>query len=223
LLEEGGDWEKKNKLKVYEGLYNVMIRNFKVSATLFLDAIPTFNSPEVVSFNDLIFYTVVTAMVSLERADIRKKVIHSPDILTVIKELPDVKNFLDSFYKCDYKQFFFTFIHIIDRIAIDPYLQPHRKYFIREMRLVVYSQFLEAYKTVTLTNMAEAFGVSVEFIDKELSAFIASRKLTCKIDKSSGVVESQQVDKRNNLYQSALKKGDFLLNKLQKLSRVIDV
>lgn len=35
FLEEGGDWEKKNKLKVYEGLYLVMIREFKKGAKLF--------------------------------------------------------------------------------------------------------------------------------------------------------------------------------------------
>jgi 26S proteasome regulatory subunit N7 len=223
LLEEGGDWERKNKLKVYEGLFNVMIRNFRDAATLFLDAIPTFNSPEVVSFNELVFYTISTSMVSLERSEIRKKVIHSPDILSVIKELPELKVFLDSFYKCDYKTFFFTFVKIIDKISADPYLQPHKKYFVREMRLVIYSQFLESYKTVTLENMAQAFGVSSEFIDKELSAFIASRRLNCKIDKISGLIESQKVDKRNNLYQTSLKKGDYLFNKLQKLSRVIDV
>jgi len=114
-------------------------------------------------------------------------------------------------------------LNIIDQISKDSYLEPHKKYFIREMRLVVYSQFLESYKTVTLDNMAHAFGVSTEFIDKELSAFIAARRLNCKIDKVSGLVESKRTDKRNNLYQSAVKKGDYVLNKLQKLSRVIDV
>jgi len=223
FLEEGGDWERKNKLKVYEGLYDVMIRNFKDAAYLFLDSIPTFNSPEVVTFNELVFYTVLTSMVSLDRAEIRKKVIHSPDILSVIKELPELKVFLDSFYKCDYRNFMTTFLSIIDKIEADQYLKPHKKYFVREMRLVVYSQFLESYKTVTLDNMALAFGVSSEFIDKELSAFISSRKLNCKIDKISGLIESQRIDKRNNLYQNALKKGDYLLNKLQKLSRVVDV
>ncbi len=34
------------------------------------------------------------------------------------------------------------------------------------MRIVIYSQFLESYKTVTLDNMAKAFGVSIDFIDK---------------------------------------------------------
>jgi len=52
-----------------------MIRQFKQAANLFLDAVTTFNSPEILSFNDLIFYTVLTSMVSLDRADIRKRVI----------------------------------------------------------------------------------------------------------------------------------------------------
>lgn len=29
LFEEGGDWERKNRLKVYEGIYFLMIRDFK--------------------------------------------------------------------------------------------------------------------------------------------------------------------------------------------------
>mmetsp|Transcript_58563 Transcript_58563/g.67644 ORF Transcript_58563/g.67644 Transcript_58563/m.67644 type:complete len:328 (+) Transcript_58563:52-1035(+) len=223
LLEEGGDWERKNKLKVYEGLYFIMVRKFKEAANLFLESTPTFNAPEVISFDSLVFYTVLTSMVSLDRADIRKKVIHSPDILSVINGHPTLKVFLESFYKCDYKSFFASFLGIIQQIQDDPYLKIHKKYFVREMRVVIYSQFLESYKTVTLKNMADAFGVSVEFIDKELSEFIATRRLSCKIDKISGIVESDKADKRNNLYLDALKKGDVLLNKLQKLSRIIDI
>jgi len=35
----------------------------------------------------------------------------------------------------------------------------------REIRTVIYSQFLESYKSVTVEAMAKAFGVSVDFID----------------------------------------------------------
>ena len=48
----------------------------------------------------------------------------------------------------------------------DGYLGVHKKFFIKEMRIVAYSQFLESYKTVTIKSMAQAFGVSAEFIDK---------------------------------------------------------
>jgi len=47
----------------------------------------------------------------------------------------------------------------------------------------VYGQFLEAYKSVMVGTMASAFGVSTEFLDAELSRFIAAGKLNAKIDK----------------------------------------
>jgi 26S proteasome regulatory subunit N7 len=50
-LEEGGDWEKKNKLKVYEGLYMILIRKFREAANFFTDSVSTFNSPEIISYN----------------------------------------------------------------------------------------------------------------------------------------------------------------------------
>ena len=53
----------------------------------------------------------------------------------------------------------------MDKISADKYLSDHKKFYEKEMRVVIYSQFLESYKTVTLENMASSFGVSVKFID----------------------------------------------------------
>lgn len=41
-----------------------------------------------------------------------------------------------------------------------------------------------------METMAKAFGVSVDFIDKELSKFIASNQINCRIDKVAGVIET---------------------------------
>lgn len=48
----------------------------------------------------------------------------------------------------------------------DRYLAPHAYFYVREMRIMAYSQLLESYNSLTLQYMADAFGVSVEFIDK---------------------------------------------------------
>ena len=53
----------------------------------------------------------------------------------------------------------------------------------RECRIKVYGQFLEAYKSVMVGTMAASFGVGSEFLDAELSRFIAAGKLHAKIDK----------------------------------------
>ena len=44
LVADGGDWERKNRLKVYKALFRLATRDFKQAAELFLDSIATFTS-----------------------------------------------------------------------------------------------------------------------------------------------------------------------------------
>ena len=74
LFEEGGDWERKNRLKVYEGLYCMATRNFKKAASLFLDSISTFTTYELFPYDTFIFYTVLTSVISLDRVSLKQKV-----------------------------------------------------------------------------------------------------------------------------------------------------
>jgi hypothetical protein len=67
---------------------------------------------------------------------------------------------------------------MVDRIFAE-----HARFYVREMRVKAYSQLLQSYRSVTLDSMAASFGVSVPFIDRELSRFIAAGRLNCKIDK----------------------------------------
>lgn len=88
LVEQGADWDKKNKLKIFEGVYCMLIRDLNRAADLFISSIATFTCVELMSYRDFVFYTVVTAMVTQERKMIRKEVVHSPDILAVIRDIP---------------------------------------------------------------------------------------------------------------------------------------
>jgi 26S proteasome regulatory subunit N7 len=48
-------------------------------------------------------------MISLDRVTLKKKVVHSPEVVGAIREMPDLKIFLDSFVKCDYRTLFIKF------------------------------------------------------------------------------------------------------------------
>ncbi|KAL2347004.1 hypothetical protein Fmac_001004 [Flemingia macrophylla] len=183
LFEEGGHWERKNQLKVYEGLVSL-----------------------------------------------KQKLVDAPEILTVIDKIPYLSDFLNSLYDCQYQCFFTAFgeqtpglFWFTEKIKLDRYLHPHFRYYMREVRTTVYSQYLESYKSVTIDAMAKAFRVTLDFIDLEVSRFIASGRLHCKIDRLSGVLETNRPDGSNTLYQATIKQGHFLLNRIQKLSRVIDL
>jgi len=165
-------------------------------------------------YKDFAFYTVVTATMTQDRKVLRKEIIHSPDILAVIREIPHLRKFSDSLFHCDYKSFFEAFVEINDLIKKDHYLDQHVHYFAKEMRLVAYKQFLESYKSVTIINMSTAFGISPDFLDKELSAFIYQGRINCKIDKVSGIIESNRPNKKVEAFQTCLKSGDSLLNRV---------
>lgn len=105
----------------------------------------------------------------------------------------------------------------------DRYLYPHCAYWMRELHILAYKQFLDAYQSVTLDAMASAFGVSSEFIDYHASRFIASNRLSAKIDKYGGVIETNRPDYKNAQYREMIQKGDLLLNRIQKLARVVDL
>ena len=53
-----------------------------------------------------------------------------------------------------------------DFLKQDRLLSPHCRYYVREMRIQGYTQLLESYRSLTVQYMANAFGVSEEFIDK---------------------------------------------------------
>ena len=53
-------------------------------------------------------------------------------------------------------------------------------------------QFMESYKSVKLAAVADSFGVSADFMDRELSEFIVAGRLPAKIDKVAGVVETNR-------------------------------
>ena len=53
--------------------------------------------------------------------------------------------------------------------------------------------------------------------------FIVAGRLAAKVDRVAGVVQTARPDANNALYQAAIKQGDALLNRVQKLSKVVDI
>ena len=272
LLETGGDWERRNRLKVYEALFLLMVRarhltlpgctptcacrrarapvyygscsglpppaaltrtrpaplalqvrDFKKSSTLFLDAIATFTATELLPYNQFILYAVAASVVALPRADLKTKVIDAPEILQVIDEIPHLGGLVNGLYSCQYRTLMRSLVDIMETLKADRHFAPHVRYYWREVRVLAYTQFLESYRSVSLASMAATFGFQAPFLDQELSGFIAGGRLSCSIDKVGAIVSSTRPDTKNAQYQATIKQGDLLLNKVQKLSRVVNL
>lgn len=223
MVEDGGDWERRNRLGLYKATYFIMMREFAKASPFLVKGTSTFTCTELYSYNQFVVYTLIVAVVTLKRVDFQKDILKAPEILGVLDDVPFARELIFSLHQCQYKRFLHALSGISDTMKRDVYLSRHLGYLLREIRVVVYKQFLTPYLSVTLQTMADTFGVSVDFIGAELSRFIAASRLNCKIDKVKGVIVATKADIRSSQYQDVLKEGDLLLNQIQKVAKALDV
>jgi 26S proteasome regulatory subunit N7 len=84
LIESGGDWDRRNRLKAYQGLHLLTIRSYNLAAPLLLDSLSTFTSYELCSYSSLVVYSVLAGSVSLKRVDFKDKVVDAPEIKAIL-------------------------------------------------------------------------------------------------------------------------------------------
>lgn len=225
LIERGGDWERKNKYKTYKGLHLMSIRQFDEAAELLIDSFATFTCNELISYEEVVGYGVVCGSLALDRVNLKKKIVDSPEALSLLptsEYLEPLGVMTNALYTCDYA----TFLQALAKVELQvlrqsPYLAAHSAYYVREMRSKAYSQMLESYMSLSLQSMADSFGVSVEFLETDLARLIPQKKVNCVVDKVNGVIVTSRPDNKNAQYRHLINRGDALLTKLQKYSAAV--
>ncbi|KAF8160158.1 26S proteasome subunit RPN7-domain-containing protein [Pholiota molesta] len=209
LIDEGGDWDRRNRLKVYNGLHLISIREFARGGALLLDAISTFTATELLAYNDFVSLTVIANALTLKRVDLKKRLIGAPEVNQVLPEVPVLGDLVKNLYECHYDKFF-SALATLEQTHLIPsrILAPHARFYVREMRILAYAQLLESYRSLTLQSLSAAFGVTADFIDSELSRFIANGRLHCSIDKVRGIVETTRPSLKNAQYETVVRQGD---------------
>jgi 26S proteasome regulatory subunit N7 len=84
LVESGGDWDRRNRLKAYEGLHLLTVRSYNLAAPLLLDSLSTFTSYELCTYSNLVVYSVLAGSVSLKRVDFKSKVVDAAEIKAIL-------------------------------------------------------------------------------------------------------------------------------------------
>lgn len=221
LVEKGGDWERKNLLSVYEATHLLTKRQLPEAARLFVSSISTFTATELYSYKQFVFYTILLALSSLPRADIKKNILEQSDVLSVIDSLPHVRQYAESLYKGEYAKFFVELSEIITAAAHDEYLAPHLVHYVRNVRCHTYKQYLAPFKQATLASTAKTFGISEEFAESELYRLISSGRLSARIDGEQRVIVTLRPDNKSHQYEQLIETGDSLLQRMQKINKII--
>ncbi|KAH0482415.1 MAG: uncharacterized protein KVP18_004520 [Porospora cf. gigantea A] len=220
-LEKGGDWERRNKLKIYDGLVQLATGNFASATTSFLSGIATFTASEVVTFQKFIFYAVLTARMTLPRDRYRAEIIECPEVKQISLEDPVLARFTQALYKCHYREFFQTLVDIHPVLENDRYLGTHAPTIIKTLRVLGYRQFLSPVEAVSLRHMGDTFGVSAEFLEAEIYHCIVTQRLSCKLDAADGVIISVESNEKGQMLNEVLHRSTLLCDKIQRLFKVM--
>jgi len=84
LVESGGDWDRRNRLKAYTGLHYLTVRSYLQAAPLLLDSLSTFTSYELCTYSNIVIFAILAGSVSLKRVDFKSKVVDAPEIKAIV-------------------------------------------------------------------------------------------------------------------------------------------
>lgn len=227
LVDKGGDWRSRNKLKAYEAIYCLAVRDYSRAADLFIDCVSTFESYELVDFGTIIQYCVLACALALERHALQAALRRQGAAVQALRSrFPELRELVESLHECRYADFMKSLAWVETQMSVDPVFRPHYQHYVREARIKAYVQLLRAYRSLSLDNIANTFGVTREFVEEEISSFTAAGRLQCRIDAVAGCVvtgagRGADAD-RSQLYQATIREGDLLLNRVKKLASVIN-
>jgi len=87
-IAKGGDWDRRNRLKVYQALSFLLVRDVGSASKLLVEGIATFSCAELCDYPEFVTYAIVTGLLSLKRTDLKKSIIDGSEVLQVAKDIP---------------------------------------------------------------------------------------------------------------------------------------
>merc|ERR1712146_570682 len=101
------------------------MRDFKKASSMFLESLATFTCFELHQFPQYVFLTVISSILSLDRPSFKSKIIDSPDVLSVLRELPELHQTMNSLYDCSYRGFFEGITKVYPQMLKFRHMAPH--------------------------------------------------------------------------------------------------
>lgn len=74
-IETAKDWDAKNRLRCFVGIYQLSRRRIAEAAELLTECLPTFQDVTFISFQELVKYAIIAAILTFDRPDLNKKVL----------------------------------------------------------------------------------------------------------------------------------------------------
>lgn len=197
------------KLGCAAGLAALASRRYALAARKFTElGVEMGNSyEEVISPQDVAVYGGLCALASLDRAELKERVLDNVSFRAHLEVVPDVRELINDFHNSRYSACLACLERMRPQLALDIHLHGHVESLYQQIRHRALVQYTMPYTTVDLPRMAAAFRTDTVALEKELVALIMDEKIKARIDSQNKVLHARHANQRNATYARALAAG----------------
>ena len=187
------------KFKAAGALLLLIEGQYKSAARKFLDVGVCLGGSysTLITTEDVVVYGVLCALATLDRSEIRQKVLENSVFKSFLGLVPDMKAFVNDFFAGKYGDCLAYLDRIRSELLLDIHLSKHANFLISQITERMILQFCLPYSSLDLNKMAVTLKMSIVEVEKKVALLISTGKLSARIDSQSKTLFRRQQDVRS--------------------------
>lgn len=189
------------------GLYAEAAKNFLQADPAYstLDAVAKVKpNTEILTANDIATYGGLCALATLSRQDLERKVLNNEDFRSFLELESHLRRAIVFYCSSKYTQCLEILESYRNDYLLDVHLQHHVDALYTKIRRKSIIAYTAPFSQVSISSMAEAFGVAEKKMEEELLEIIKAGDLDARLDLVDMLLVAKQEDKREALQEKAL-------------------
>ncbi|TQV94233.1 hypothetical protein V2A60_002726 [Cordyceps javanica] len=194
-------------VRVMSGIAHLNLGNYLESARSLLltdFAVPPAQYSHVASPNDIAVYGGLTALATMDRTDLQRRVLENQSFRTFLEHEPHIRKAVSMFVSGRYSNCLSILESYRSDYLLDVYLQKHVTELYKRIRTKCIVQYFVPFSRITLKSLDGAFGLAGQSLQDELIAMIRNDYLNARIDSRNQLLVAVQPDPREDMQQKSL-------------------
>ncbi|GLC42921.1 hypothetical protein PLESTB_001814700 [Pleodorina starrii] len=206
----GSDPVVSAKLRAASGLHLLHSKKFKAAARKFCEVSPDLGSSyaDVIALHDVAVYGSLCALASLDRSELRTRVISNIGFREVLELAPEMRELVHAFYNSQYAAALRCLEALKPTLLLDMHLSEYVPQLYALIRHRALCQYVQPFSSVNLAAMAVAFNTPVGDLEKQLAGLIMDGAISARIDSATKVLYASKADARATTFAHVLSAGE---------------
>eukprot|EP01083_Nonionella_stella_P072406 195257_1 len=199
----------RGKFYAARGLYFMRLGSFAQAVENFREVPFELNGKfkEVLSGRDIAVYGGLCAMATCSRRQLKDQILDNDNFKNFLELTPNLLSVMNDFHSSAYGQCMANLERMKANLLIDYYLAQHIPRLFQLIRAKALTQYFSPFTAVDMRKMADAFQVSIESLEEEVSNLIIDGKIQGRIDSHQKVLHARSTDKRAATFAKGLRAG----------------